>query len=150
METNLKSEVLEDLKSAMKEKNTSKLEAVRATKSAIDKFEKENPGQPINYVKALKPLIKQRVDSIEQFKLAGNTELAGKEELELLVINNYLDKVQPKQMSLDETKEILMKYVAENSFNKNDMGKIMSFFKTNFEGQYDAKELSSMIKDVLS
>lgn len=147
---NLKTEVLEDLKAAMREKNTSKLEAVRAVKGAIDKFEKENPGQDINYAKALKPLVKMRMDSIEQFKNAGNEELAKKEEVELFIINEYLGKVQPKQMSKEEMESAVNKFVIDNSIGKDGMGKIMSFFKTNYDGQYDGKELSLIVKTILS
>lgn len=146
---NLKTQILEDLKVAMKEKNTSKLEAVRATKAAVDKFEKENPGQDINYVKALKPLVKQREDSIAQFKLAGNQELVEKETVELNVINSYLSKVMPTQLSKEEMEFVAKKFVSDNSLSKNDMGKIMSYFKSNYDGQYDGKELSVIAKNLL-
>jgi len=147
---NIKSQVLEDLKVAMKEKNTSKLEAIRATKAAIDKFEKENPNQEINYIKALKPLVKQREDSILQFKNAGNVALLEKETTELNVINSYLLKVMPKQLSKEEMEEISKKYVTDNSLGKTDMGKIMSHFKAQYDGQYDGKELSLIAKNVLA
>lgn len=144
---NLKEAVLTDLKTAMKEKNTSKLEAVRAVKGAIDKFEKENPGQDVNYAKALKPLVKMRMDSIEQFEKAGNTELLEKEKVELAIINEYLGRVQPKQMAKEE-----MESKAKDCISllaNPDMGKVMSFFKTNYDGTYDAKELSSIVKSLL-
>lgn len=150
METTLKSDVLEDMKTAMREKNSAKLEAVRAVKAAIDKFEKENPGQEINYAKALKPLVKMRVDSIEQFKKAGNEELAQKEEVELSIINEYLGRVQPNQMSKEEIESVARKYVTDNSIGKDGMGKVMSYFKTNHEGLYDGKELSLIVKSILS
>ncbi len=146
---NLKKEVLDDLKIAMKEKNTSKLEAIRAVKSSIDKFEKENPGQEINYSKAIKPLIKQREDSIVQFKNAGNKELADKENEELEIINVYFAKVMPKQFSKEEMEIMAKQYAIDNSLSKNDMGKIMSYFKSNFDGQYNGKELSVVAKIAL-
>jgi uncharacterized protein YqeY len=145
---NLKSQILEDLKTAMKEKNTSKLEAVRAAKAAIDKFEKENPGDT-NCAKALKSLIKQRTESAEIYKTAGSLELAKKEEDEITVIDAYLQMVQPKQMNKEEMESVAKKFVTENSLGKNDMGKIMSHFKSNYEGQYDGKELSIIAKNVL-
>lgn len=145
----MKAEILEDLKTAMKEKNTSKLEAVRAVKSAVDKFEKENPGQTINYAKAIKPLVKQREDSIAQFKTAGNQELVDKETAELNVINSYLIKVMPKQLSKEDVETLAKTFVSENSLGKSDMGKIMSHFKANYDGQYDGKELSIIAKNVL-
>jgi len=110
--TNIKQDILKDMKDAMKEKNTSKLEALRAMKGAIDKFEKENTIPEVelssaNYVTAFRPLVKQRLDSIEQFKVAGNEELAGKEQSELDVINSYLINIQPKQMDSSEIKSIV-------------------------------------------
>lgn len=154
MEINLKSEILEDLKASMKEKNTSKLEAVRAVKAAIDKFEKENvipevEMSSVNYATALKPLVKQCIDSIEQFKTAGNEELANKEQAELDVINAYLIKVQPKQLSKEEVEILAKNFASENSLSKSDMGKIMSYFKVNYDGQYEGKELSVIAKNVL-
>lgn len=146
---NIKEQVLEDLKIAMKEKNTSKLEAVRAIKSSIDKFEKENPGQEVNYAKALKPLVKQREDSKLQFINAGNQELADKEAAELEVINSYLVKVMPKQFSVEEMESMARAYAIENNLDKSGMGKIMSYFKSNYDGQYDGKELSNVAKSVL-
>lgn len=77
----IKLQIPEDLKSALIEKNTLKVEAIRAVKAAVDKFEKENveSGQEmssLDYVKSLKPLVKQREDSIEKFKMVeGNEEL---------------------------------------------------------------------------
>jgi len=153
METNLKTEVLEDLKSAMRNKEAGKLEAIRAVKAALDKFEKENPGD-VNYAKALKPLVKQRIDSIEQFKKAGSDDLAKKEEVELAIINDYLVKVQPKQMTKDEIEAAVKAFVDGNAdiqaTGNAGMGKVMSYFKTNYDGLYDGKELSSIVKSVLS
>lgn len=145
----LKTEVLNDMKISMKEKNTERLEAVRSVKAAIDKFEKENPNSDINYAKILKPLAKQRIDAIGQFKQAGNIILANKEEAELFIINSYLAKVQQKQMSKSEIEDIVKKYVIENSLLKSDMGKVMSYFKNTFDGQYDGKELSIITKSIL-
>jgi hypothetical protein len=151
---NLKTEVLEDLKIAMREKNASKLEAIRAVKSAIDKFEKEklSPGNEMsfmNYANALRPLVKQREDSMNQFISAEKFELANREAAEIAVINSYLLKVMPKKLSEEEVETIAKKYVVDNSLGKNDMGKIMSYFKSNFDGQYDGKELSVVAKTVL-
>jgi hypothetical protein len=139
----------------MKEKNTSKLEAVRAVKGAFDKFEKENlnPGNEMssaNYATALRPLVKQRTDSIEQFKAAGNEELTNKEQAELDVINEYLTKVQPQQFGKEKIETIVKQYATDNSLGKSDMGKVMSFFKTQYDGQYDGKELSLIVKSILA
>ena len=146
---NLKTQIVADLKTKKKKKNSSKIEAIRAVKGAIDKFEKENPNQKINYSKAIKPLVKQREDSSAQFRAAGNEELANKELAEIEVINFYLVQVMPKQFSKDEMESMAKQYAIDNSLSKNDMGKIMSYFKTNYDGQYDGKELSMIAKTIL-
>lgn len=146
---NLKTQIVADLKIAMQEKNSSKVEAIRAVKGAIDKFEKENPNQKINYAKAIKPLVKQREDSSTQFRAAGNEDLANKELAEIEVINFYLVQVMPKQFSKEEMESMAKQYAIDNSLGKNDMGKIMSYFKTNYDGQYDGKELSIIAKTIL-
>lgn len=144
--TQLKSDVLTDMKTAMIGKEADKLLAIKAVKAAIDKFEKENPGSPEIY-KALKPLVKQRIDSVEVFKAAGNTELAAKEELELSIINGYLKRVQPEVLSSEELDNVINVAIAGGA---NDLGKIMKYFKDNFEGLYDGKTLSSTVREKLS
>jgi uncharacterized protein YqeY len=146
----IKEQVQEDIKTAMREKDADKLIAVRAVKAAIDKFEKENPGSAINYVSALKPLVKQRTDSIEQFKSAGMDDLAKKESVELSIINTYLVGVQPKQMSEADMATAVKKLAEENSYTTADMGKVMSYFKSNYADQYDGKVLSTIVRTVLS
>lgn len=151
----IKLQIPEDLKSALIEKNTLKVEAIRAVKAAVDKFEKENveSGQEmssLDYVKALKPLVKQREDSIEKFKMVeGNEELIRIESAEIEVINSYLVQVAPKKLLKEEMEIIAKKYASDNYLGKSDMGKIMSYFKSTYDGQYDGKELSNVAKSVL-
>lgn len=155
---NLKEVVLTDMKTAMKEKNAAKLEAIRAVKSAIDKFEKEKLAvgaemSSANYATAMSPLVKQRTDSIEQFKASNNEnkeELVAKEQAEIDVINLYLEKVKPQQFGKVKIETIVRSFVNDNSLGKSDMGKVMSFFKTHYDGQYDGKELSLIVKSILA
>jgi uncharacterized protein len=67
-------------------------------------------------------------------------------EMELTILNDYL----PKQMEVDEIKQIVVDFVNENNINSpKEMGKVMSYLKTNFDGQYDGKVASNLIKEVL-
>ena len=66
--------------------------------------------------------------------------------MELHVINIYLTRVQPVQMSTDE---IVFNINSLGYSSVKDMGKVMSYFKSNFEGQYDGRELSTLVKSVL-
>jgi uncharacterized protein len=67
-------------------------------------------------------------------------------EMELTILNDYL----PKQMEVNEIKQIVIDFVNENNINSpKEMGKVMSYLKTNFDGQYDGKVASNLIKEVL-
>lgn len=65
------------------------------------------------------------------------------------VIKIYLEKVQSKQMSKEELESIARTYATDNSLGKSDIGKMMSYFKSNYDGQYDGKELSLIVKSIL-
>ncbi len=145
----VRAEVLEDLKTAMKEKQQMKMDVLRSIKGAIDKYEKENDGK-IDYVKILKPLAKQRTDSAAQFRSGNNEIMAINEEFELEVINSYLVKVMPKQMNSEQMQEVAGIFILENSSTIKDIGKIMAYFKSNFDGQYDGKILNEIIKQILN
>lgn len=68
-------------------------------------------------------------------------------EMELTILNDYL----PKQMGVNEIKQIVIDFVNENNINSpKEMGKVMSYLKTNFDGQYDGKVASNLIKEVLA
>ncbi len=145
----VRAEVFEDLKIAMKEKRHLKMDVLRSIKGAIDKYEKENDGK-IDYVKILKPLAKQRADSAAQFRSGNNEIMAINEEFELDVINSYLIKVMPKQFTAEELRVAAALFIVENALTIKDIGKIMGHFKSNFDGQYDGKELNEIIKNILN
>src|ERR1035437_330565 len=85
---NLKDKINEDLKSAMKSGDKLRLETIRSIRALILEFEKSGKGKeliPDEEIKMLYGAVKKRKDSIEQFTLAGRTELAQKEEAELKI-----------------------------------------------------------------
>jgi uncharacterized protein len=68
-------------------------------------------------------------------------------EMELNILNGYL----PKQMGVDEIKEVIKNFVTQNNVNSpKEMGRVMSYLKSNFDGQYDGKVASNLIKEVLA
>lgn len=143
--------VTDDLKQAMREKNQFRMDTIRAVKSAFVTFEKSNPGvswSDANYATAIRPLIKQRNDSRVQYEKAGNLELANNELAELIIIQVYLNMVQPQQLTEDEMREITHKLMAEQSLDKSCIGKVMAHFKTNYDGQYDGKALSVIFREL--
>jgi len=112
--------VSEDLKSAMKEKNATKLSVLRVLKAELQRSEQSTNGkvelQDADVIKVVKKLIE------------GIKETTNNQD-ELSALNVYL----PKQLTETEIREIL------NSLSFKDMGSIMKYFKSNFDGQYDGK-----------
>jgi uncharacterized protein YqeY len=68
-------------------------------------------------------------------------------ETELNILNFYL----PKQMGIDEVKQVIIDFVANNDISSpKEMGKVMSYLKSGYDGQYDGKMASTIIKEILS
>jgi uncharacterized protein YqeY len=68
-------------------------------------------------------------------------------ETELNILNSYL----PKQMGVDEVKQVIIDFVTNNSISSpKEMGKVMSYLKSGYDGQYDGKMASTIIKEILS
>jgi uncharacterized protein len=142
--------VLAEIKEAMKEKDAVKLNALRALKSAFDKYEKENPGKEIDYLDAINPLSKQRADSLMLYVNAGKKDLADIEIAELKIINKYLDMVRPPQLSNEDIANIVLSLKKEKNLDNRGIGVVMKHFSEIYTGQYDGKALSQIAKTILS
>ena len=91
--------------------------------------------------------VKQRRDSIEQFKNGGRADLVTKEEEQLKVILQYL----PQQLSVDEIKAIVQQGIDEISAQTmQDMGKLMALLKPQLEGKADMSVVSAAVKELLN
>ena len=91
--------------------------------------------------------VKQRRDSIEQFKNGGRADLVTKEEEQLKVILQYL----PQQLSVDEIKTIVQQGIDEISAQTmQDMGKLMALLKPQLEGKADMSVVSAAVKELLN
>jgi len=91
--------------------------------------------------------VKQRRDSIEQFKNGGRADLVTKEEEQLNVILQYL----PQQLSADEIKVIVQQGIDEISAKTmQDMGKLMGLLKPQLEGKADMSIVSASVKELLN
>jgi uncharacterized protein YqeY len=146
---NLKDKINEDLKSAMKSGNKLRLETIRSIRALILEFEKSGKGQELNPDEELKMLngaVKKRRDSIEQFSLAGRTELAQKEEAELNILMSYM----PKQLTEEEV-YIEVKRIAEeiNVKGKEDFPKLMSKAAQQLKGKIDGKIVKAIVDKYL-
>lgn len=138
--------IMNDMKSAMREKDQVRLDTIRGLQSAIKNREIENRPDPItedDVLAVIKKLVKQRKESIEQFQGAGRTDLVEKESFELKVLETYL----PAQMGRDEIEKIVTAVIAETKASSiKDMGMVMKGVTARTAGAADNKLVSELIK----
>lgn len=144
--------ILEDMKTAMKAKDTIALETVRALKSAIkyaaiEKGGAEGELDEGEAIVVIRREIKKRQDSVQQYETAGRQELADKEKAEIAVLEKYL----PAAMSIEELTALVEAAIAETgASSKKDMGKVMKLLQERTAGRADGKTLSSEISKRLA
>ena len=146
---NLKEKINEDLKSAMKEGDKTRLTTVRSIRALILEFEKSGSGKELTAeeeIKLLSSAAKKRKDSIEQFKNAGRNDLADKEEAELNILMSYL----PKQLSGEEI-DIEVKRIGEeiNAGSKEDFPRLMPEVMKQLKGKADGKMVKKSVENYL-
>lgn len=140
-----------DLKSAMKSGDKVRLMTVRSISMAVINYEKGNPGKELPISGILRSLAKQREMSIDAFTLAGETELANNEKAELAVINEYIEKFLPKQMSEDEIRTALEEIVVFiGGKSEAIIGKAMGEFSKRYKGMADMKLVGNILKEVIA
>lgn len=139
----------EDIKTAMKAKDSLALNALRALKSALTNasIEKGGLGTPLEESEVLalvRKQIKQRLDSCEQFEKAGRAELAVTEKAEIEILSRYL----PAALSEAELVTIVSQAISDTgATDKADMGKVMKRAQELAEGRADGKLLSAVVRD---
>lgn len=145
----LKSKILDDLKTAMKNKEADRLAAIRFLQSAIKNKEIDLRPKEItdnDIMDVLKKSVKQRKDSIEQFEKAGRNDLAEKEKFELSILKEYL----PEQMSEEKAAEVVEAVIADlGASSMKDMGAVMKEVQVRTAGAADGKMLSGLVKSKL-
>ena len=147
---NLETQIMAEMKDAMKARNEAVLRSLRAIKAEIIKAKTEpGAGGEIDAAteqKFLQKMMKQRRDSLEIFEKQGREDLAVKEREEMAVIERFL----PKQMTTDEIKEAVTKIIAETGASSAaDMGKVMGAASKQLAGKTDGKAISAVVKELL-
>ncbi|HAO53696.1 MAG TPA: glutamyl-tRNA amidotransferase [Gammaproteobacteria bacterium] len=145
----LKARVINDMKSAMKAKDKDALRAVRMILGAIKQKEVDDRIEldDTQVLAVIQKMVKQRKDSISQFKDAGRTDLVEVEEAELVIINNYM----PAQLSEAEIATAVDKAIADTGASSmQDMGKLMGVLKGQLGGKADMGTVSALIRSKLS
>ncbi len=149
MSTSLKERITEDMKSAMRAKQSERLGAIRLLLAAIKQKEVDErvTVDDAAVLGIVEKLSKQRNDSIEQFEKAGRTDLAGKEKEELELLRGYL----PQQMSDAELAAAIDAAIAESgATGPQAMGKAMALLKPRIAGRADIGKASALVKQRLT
>jgi uncharacterized protein YqeY len=141
----LKAQILEDIKAAMKAKESFKLATLRLLSAAIKQKEVDERVEPDDaaVLAIVEKLIKQRKDSISQFEKAGRQDLVDAETAEMAVLTAYL----PVQMSEAEIAAAIDAAIASTgAAGPKDMGKLMGVLKPQLAGKADMGKVSAMVK----
>ncbi|MBL0354293.1 MAG: GatB/YqeY domain-containing protein [Candidatus Dechloromonas phosphoritropha] len=146
---NLKTRITEDMKAAMKARETARLNAIRLLLAAIKQKEVDERIELDDnaVIAVIEKLTKQRKDSVTQYEAAGRQELADGEKFEIAVLAAYL----PEKMSAADTAAAVAAAVAETGAKgPTDMGKLMALLKPRLTGKADMAEVSKLVKAALA
>ena len=141
----LKARVTDDMKTAMRAKDSARLGTIRLLLAAIKQREVDERIELDDAAASsiVEKLIKQRKDSISQFQAAGRDDLVAVEQAELVVLQAYL----PEQLSAAEVEAAVAAAIAESgAASARDMGKVMGLLKPRLAGRADMGQVSALIK----
>ena len=141
----LKDKITEDMKTAMRAKDTARLGTVRLLLSAMKQKEVDERVEltDADVLSIIEKMLKQRRESIVQFEKAGRNDLADVEKAEIAVLSGYL----PQQMSEAEVAEAIAAAIKETgAAGPKDMGKVMGLLKSRLAGRTDMGKLSGSVK----
>jgi len=147
----LLSNLTEEIKNAMRAKDTLKLESLRAIKSAVLLAQTATGGagelSEEETIKLLQRLVKQRKESATIFKEQGRADLAAPEEAQAAVIASFL----PEQLSEEEVAQIIIEIIDQSGAEgMKDMGKVMGMATKKLGGKAEGKLIASLVKEKLS
>jgi uncharacterized protein YqeY len=145
----LKAQITEDMKTAMRAKDSTRLGTIRLLQAAIKQREVDERIEltDADVVSVIEKMLKQRRDSIAAYESANRTDLADIEKAEVHVLQTYM----PKQLTDDEVAALLEQVVAETeAVDMKDMGKVMAAIKPLIAGKADMGKLSGLIKSRLT
>ena len=145
----LKDQITEDMKTAMRAKDSERLGTIRLLLAACKQREVDERIvlDDAAVVGLVDKLIKQRKDSIAAFESAARQDLADKEAAEITVLQAYL----PQRMSADEVLAAVKAIVVElGASGPGDMGKVMGVVKTRLAGKAEMSAVSAAVKSALA
>jgi uncharacterized protein len=145
----LKEKISEDMKAAMRAKDSERLGTIRLINAAIKQREVDEriTLDDTQVLSVIEKMIKQRRDSISQFEAGGRQDLADKEKAELNVLSAYM----PAALSDEEVQAAVAAAVAETGAGgPQDMGRVMAVLKQKLAGRADMTAVSGKVKAALA
>jgi uncharacterized protein YqeY len=145
----LKEQLMQDLKTAMKEKDTIKKNVVTLVRAAILQYEKDNKAEldDEGVAEIISKQLKQRKDALSDFVKAGREDLIETTNKEIALLTAYL----PEQLSKEELQAIVKEAVEKLQVTEiKQMGKVMAEVMPKVKGRADGKAISDVVKALLS
>jgi uncharacterized protein YqeY len=145
----LKDRITEDMKAAMRAKESARLSAIRLLLAAIKQREVDERKAlgDADIVAVVEKLLKQRRDSIAQYEAAGRQDLADAERFEVAVLQAYMPQAMPEA----EVRAAVDAAIAEvDAKGPQDMGKVMGLLKPRLAGRADMAQVSALVKTALA
>lgn len=147
----LQQQIMEEMKTAMKAKDTVALESLRAIKSALLLAGTEKGAgaelSEADEIKLVQKLVKQRKDSAAIFNEQGRADLAEPELAQAAIIEKFL----PEQLTAEEIEKVVIQTIASTGASgMKDMGKVMGIVSKELAGQADGKTISGIVRQKLA
>lgn len=145
----LKHRINEDMKAALRARESPRLGAIRLLMAAVKQREVDERKELSDdeVVSVIDKMLKQRRDSVVQYQAAGRQDLVEAEQFEISVLQAYM----PESLSGDEVRETVVAAVREcGASGPQDMGRVMALLKPRLAGRADMALVSGLVKKVLS
>jgi uncharacterized protein YqeY len=145
----LKLKITEDMKTAMRAKETARLGAIRLLLAAMKQREVDERIElsDADILSIIDKMMKQRRDSISQYEAAARQDLADVEKFEMSVLQTYM----PQQLSDAEIDTLVTQAIATSgAASPQDMGKVMAILKPQLAGRADVAKVSGLVKTKLT
>lgn len=142
----MRNQILEDLKTAMKNQDKERLSVIRMVKGAIQMTElnKKHELTDDEVIDVITKEIKSRKDSINEFQKGGRKDLVTKTQAEIDILSEYL----PEQLTIEELNKIIDEVFAKvNPTSSKEMGKVMKELTPKIKGKADMGLVSKMVKE---
>ena len=145
----LKEQLFDDLKQAMKDKDTVKKDIVQLVRAGVLQLEKDNKVQAADedVMAVITKEIKKLKDVLPDFEKAGRQDLIDEANKKIAILKAYL----PEQMSEDAIKQLIRQTIEQTgAVSMKDMGKVMGAVSAQTKGRADNKLVSQLVKEILS